>query len=113
MPVLNEDTFTLVCLVEQNEAPYSDCYRIASQALERNPPRGKVELGIGRIAAAARAELAGILRNVLQYSDDRAVQQHLSQASIDWHDVAREFIADVLFAEPAEQPPYNKHGGET
>jgi hypothetical protein len=96
MPVLNEDTFALMCHIEANEALYDDCHRITLQAIERHPPRGDVKQGIGVVAAAARNELSTTLRRVIVYSDDSTVQSHLAAASIDWRDVAREFIADVL-----------------
>ena len=99
MPVLNEDTFALMCLIEQNEGLYADCYRIAAQTLERHPPAGRLERGIGNIAAAARSELAGTLERLISYCDAPDVQEHLGDALIDWRDVAREFIADVLCRE--------------
>ncbi len=96
MPVLNEDTFALMCLIEQNETLYDDCFRITTQTLERFPPSGDRSKGISLITASARTELSGVLRNVLQYCDEATVQEHLADAHIDWRDVAREFIADVL-----------------
>lgn len=99
MPVLNEDTFALLCQIEQSPALYDDCFRIATQTLERFPPSGDRSQGIGGIAASARAELSGLLRNVVRYCDDAAIQDHLTGAHVDWRDVAREFIADVLCSE--------------
>lgn len=96
MPVLNEDSFALMCLIEQNDTLYDDCFRIAAQTLERSPPSDDRLEGIGVIAASARAELSGLLRNLLQYCDDASVQELLIDASVDWRDIAREFIADVL-----------------
>lgn len=97
MPVLNEDTFALMCHIEANAALYDDCYRVTLQALEEHPPRGDARKGIAVVAAAARNELSTTLRRVIDYCDDKAVQTHLAKASIDWRDVAREFIADVLY----------------
>ena len=96
MPVLNEDTFALMSLIEQSSALYDDCFRIAAQTLERLPPSGDRSKGIGVMAASARAELSGLLRNALSYCDDASIQEHIADASVDWRDVAREFIADVL-----------------
>ena len=80
MPVLNEDTFALMCLIEQSETLYDDCFRIATQTLERFHPRGDRSEGIGLITASARTELSGVLRNVLQGSDwgKRLGTQHCS-----------------------------------
>ena len=99
MSVLNEDTLGLMCLVEKNEQLYDDCYRMTTHALENHPPHGSIQKGVGSIAASARAELSGTLPRVIRYSDDTEIQQHLADARIDWRDVAREFIADVLCTE--------------
>lgn len=99
MPVLNEDSFALMCLIEQNDSLYDDCFRIAAQTLERFPPSGDRSEGIGIIAASARAELSSLLQNVLHYCDDASIQELLIDASVDWRDIAREFIADVLCSE--------------
>jgi hypothetical protein len=96
MPVLNEDTFALMCLIEQSDPLYDDCFRITSQTLKRFPPSGDRSQGIGIVAASARAELSSLLRNVLRYCDDASIQDLLADASVDWRDIAREFIADVL-----------------
>lgn len=96
MPVLNEDSFALMCLIEQNDSLYDDCFRIAAQTLERLPPSCGQSEEIGIIAASARAELSGLLRNVLHYCDDASIEELLIDASVDWRDIAREFIADVL-----------------
>lgn len=97
MPVLTEDTFILMSLVEQNERLYGDCYRITSQTLEEHPLRGDHKKGIGNIAAGARGELSGTLKRLIRYCDDAEIQHHLAAASVDWRDVAREMIADVLY----------------
>lgn len=99
MPVLNEDTFALMCLVEQNESLYDDCYRVTAQTLERCPPRSDIREGMGAIADSTRSKLATTLKRVIAFCDDRAIQEHLAEALIDWRDVAREFIADVLCRE--------------
>ena len=96
MPALTEDTAALMSLIKGNDTLVDDCYRITAQTLERFPPRGNESQGVGAVAASARSELSGLLQNVLQYCDDTAVQEHIADASVDWRDVARAFIADVL-----------------
>jgi hypothetical protein len=96
MPALTEDTAALMSLIKGNDTLVDDCFRITAQALERFPPTGNESKGVGGVAASARSELSGLLQNVLQYCDDTAVQEHLVGAHVDWRDVAREFIADVL-----------------
>lgn len=97
MPVLNKETFALMWLIEKNETLYDDCYRITSQTLERHPLRGNLQDGVSAVAASARTELSTTLRRVVVYCDAAALQEYLAEASIDWRDIAREFIADVLF----------------
>ncbi len=99
MPVVNEDTFILMSLVEQNEALYDDCFRVTLQTLENHPPRGNLKHGVGRVAARARNDLRETLFRMVTYSEDKAIQEHLTDAGVDWLDVAREFIADVLYGE--------------
>ena len=99
MPVLSEDTFELMCLIEENDALYNDCFRITAQTLEKHPPKGDSREGIGCIATTTRDELSQTLRSVLLYSDDAAIGSHLADARVDWRDVAREFIADVLYGD--------------
>lgn len=96
MPVLNEDTVALMSLIKGNDTLVDDCFRITAQTLERLPASGDRSAGIGVIAASARAELSGLLRNVLSYCDDASIQELLANASVEWRGVAREFIADVL-----------------
>jgi len=96
VPVLNEDTFYLMQLLESNEPLYAGCFRRTEEALQEFPPEQDRTQGIAAIAADARAALAERLKNVITTSEHPDIQGHLTIALIDWRDIAREFIADVL-----------------
>ena len=96
MPVLNEDTFALLCLLEERGDPYRQCLDLARQALDRHPPTGRLTNGVGAIAEEARAELAVTLREVIEAIDNAEIQDRLRKGCIYWRDLAREFIADLL-----------------
>jgi hypothetical protein len=97
VPVLNEDTFALMCLLEERADPYRQCLDLARQALDQFPPDGPLAKGVAEIAEEAREELATTLRAGIEAMDDAAVSEHVRTGLIDWRDVAREFIADILF----------------
>lgn len=101
MPALEEDTAALMSLIKGNDTLVDDCYRITAQTLERFPLSRNRSQETDTATALARKELSALLQNVLQYCDDTAVQEHLVCAHVDWRDVARKFIADVLCSDDA------------
>jgi hypothetical protein len=96
MPVLNEDTVRLVNAVDDVDDLYNECFRLAFESLQRN---WRYQLGLwstNRLSSLVRQDLVVAVCTSVLMSDDEDVVQALQDASIDWRDVAREFVADVL-----------------
>lgn len=92
--MLNEDTFVLMSLIEDDQPLYQQCAEFARRDvnavwLMRWRRRS-------RLANLVSAESLDGIRDAVSTDDNAEVQEHLAAASVDWRDVAREFVADVL-----------------
>lgn len=95
VPVLNEDTFTLMSLIEADDELYKRGVQLARREMGWST-RLLARWRTPRLASLVREDLVSQIRLVVADSHNDVIQSHLSRALVDWRDVAREFIADAL-----------------